>query len=159
MKTFFKKPSLPRQLRKKHFLRECNSLALFFEDRPPPFPGRPYAYQDGGRKWVSETLAHLLGWYWQSSGVGCRREVWKSGIEVQTYQNTQMGLRQKRFFIVIQANNEETNFERLHFLSKDCKHMVFLSWMSFNLDRPFCFRWWNRLKEVKCLYHSGGNGD
>lgn len=126
MKTFFKKASLPRQLRKKHFLREYNSVALFSQDRPPPFPGRPYVYQDGGRKQISETLAHLLGWQGHTGGAGRRREVWKRGIEARPIRIPRWVL-DKEIFIFIQANSEESNIKRGHFFSEDCKHTVFLS--------------------------------
>ena len=128
-----------RQLRKKHFLREYNSLALFSQDQPPPFPGGPYAYQDGGNEWLSWIFWPIS---WASiNGVACRREVGNSYVGVQTHQNTQASLGQTKVFI--QANNEKTNFKWCHFFNEDCKDMVFLSCLRFALDHPSCLWWWN----------------
>ena len=90
-----------RQLRKKHFLREYNSLALFSQDHPPPFPGGLPAYQDGGNEWLPRILAPIP---WASiKGVACRREVRVMSRPIRIpgqVQDTE---------IFIQENNKQTN--------------------------------------------------
>lgn len=60
MKTFFKKASVPRQLRKKHFLTEDNSLALLCKISVLHFQVSPMPTKTVEMNGCPESLTHLL---------------------------------------------------------------------------------------------------
>lgn len=105
MKTFFKKASLPRQLRKKHFLREYNSLHYTPKTGLLPFPVSPRPTK------MVEAMGSLS--LWPISWAGINRAVeWAGGGygRVIPRSRTIRILRHilhREIFTFIQAKNEK----------------------------------------------------